>query len=73
MQSRLGSLTESLTNVLIGYWVAIGAQCLIFPAFGYHMPLRDNLLIGLWFTVVSIARSYCLRRLFNRLGIFQKH
>ncbi len=66
-QSRMGSLVESIANVAIGYGVAVGAQVAIFPLFGVHLPLQSNLAIGALFTVVSLVRSYCLRRLFRRL------
>ncbi len=67
MQSRLGSLVESLANVAIGYGVAVGAQLLVFPLFGVVIPLSSNLAIGIIFTLVSLVRSYLLRRLFNFL------
>ncbi len=66
-QSRLGSVVESVVNVLVGYGVAVGAQIAIFPLFGVNLPVSDNILIGLLFTAVSLVRSYALRRLFNRL------
>jgi hypothetical protein len=66
-QSRVGSMVESIANVVIGYGIAVGAQVVIFPLFGVHLPLHDNLAIGALFTVVSLVRSYCLRRLFRRL------
>jgi len=69
MQSKKYSLIESITNVLIGYLVALGSQLIIFPVFGISVPLRSNLAIGAFFTVVSIIRSYCLRRVFNRIKI----
>lgn len=65
-QSRKHSMLESLVNVLVGYGIALAAQLLIFPLFGIHVSLQDNIVIGLLFTVVSIVRSYALRRLFNR-------
>lgn len=65
-QSRGMSLTETLTNVVVGYGVACATQMLVLPLFGVVLPLRENLLIGLVFTVVSIVRSYTLRRVFNR-------
>lgn len=65
-QSKKMSFVESLANVAIGYFVAVGSQIVIFPMFGLHCTLRDNFLMGLWFTVVSIIRSYWLRRVFNR-------
>ena len=66
-QSRLGSVVESVVNVLVGYGVAVGAQIAIFPLFGVNLPVSDNMLIGLLFTAVSLVRSYALRRLFNKL------
>ena len=66
-QSRLGSVVESVVNVLVGYGVAVGAQIAIFPLFGVNLPVSDNMLIGLLFTAVSLVRSYALRRLFSRL------
>lgn len=64
-QSRRHSAIESVANVAIGYGVAVGSQIVIFPMFGIHIPIGDNLLIGLWFTAISIVRSYALRRWFN--------
>lgn len=66
-QSRVGSAVESFVNVFVGYGVAVGAQMAIFPLFGVNLPVADNMLIGLLFTVVSLVRSYALRRLFNKL------
>jgi len=66
MQSKTDSLRESFLNILIGYVVAILSQLSIFPLFGIHIPLSDNLLIGLYFTVISLIRSYTLRRVFNK-------
>ena len=65
MQSRLASFIESLVNVAIGYSVALGTQLAVFPLFGLEVRLGQNLAIGAIFTVVSIARSYCVRRAFN--------
>jgi membrane protein implicated in regulation of membrane protease activity len=64
-QTRLGSLIEALINIVIGYVVAIASQLAIFPLFGIHIALSTNLWIGLWFTVVSLVRSYIIRRWFN--------
>jgi hypothetical protein len=56
---------EAVTNVAVGYGVAVGTQIVVFPWFGLEPSLSDTLVIGAIFTVVSIARSYALRRLFN--------
>lgn len=66
-QSRLGSLCEALINVSIGYVIALASQLVILPAYGVHLSLWANVEIGLWFTAVSICRSYCIRRWFNGL------
>jgi hypothetical protein len=65
MQSRWMSLVESVANVLVGYIVAVTTQYLVFPLFGLHATLSQNLMIGLIFTGVSLVRSYLLRRAFE--------
>lgn len=65
-QSKLMSLTESLTNVAVGLLVSLASQIIIFRAYDIHVSLGDNVLITLWFTVISVCRSYALRRVFNR-------
>lgn len=67
-QSRTMSLVESLANVLVGYGVAVVTQILIFPQFGWNPNLAQNMRIGAVFTAVSLARSFTLRRLFERMG-----
>lgn len=67
MQSRKHSALEAIFNVVVGYLVAVLAQLAIFPSFGIYVAFSDNLIIGAFFTVVSLIRSYVLRRLFNRL------
>jgi len=64
-QSKRESFIEALTNVIIGYAVSVGSQLVIFPYFNIHLPLLVNLEMGLWFTFISLARSYLLRRWFN--------
>ena len=66
-QSKLGSIVESVANVVVGYGIAVTSQVLIFPCFGVHVPLTANLKIGLVFTVISLIRSYTLRRIFNKI------
>lgn len=66
-QSRIMSLVEAVTNVIVGYGVAVVTQILIFPIFGLHTTLAQNLKLGLVFTIVSIGRSYALRRFFEAI------
>lgn len=67
MQSRLMSATEAATNVAIGYLVSVAANIVVLPAFGYDVTIADSFAIGLAFTAISLARSYILRRVFNRI------
>ncbi|MGP6089763.1 DUF7220 family protein [Antarctobacter jejuensis] len=69
VQSRAMSLVESIANVAMGYGVAVTTQILIFPFFGLHTTLAQNLTMGAVFTVVSIARSYVLRRMFESMRV----
>jgi hypothetical protein len=64
MQSRVMSFVEAFTNVVVGYGVAVATQMIVFPWFGLRATLGQNLGIGLIFTIISLARSYLLRRLF---------
>jgi hypothetical protein len=66
-QSRTMSLVESVANVVVGYGVAVVTQILIFPVFGLHTTLAQNMKLGAIFTVMSIARSFALRRVFETL------
>ena len=70
-QSKWMSLVESIANVVVGYGVAVVTQILVFPLFGLHASLNQNLLIGLVFTGVSLVRSYFLRRVFEALRLRQ--
>lgn len=65
-QSRKASLAEAITNVVVGYWIAVAVQSVVFPLLGIRVSFSENLFIGAVFTAVSILRSYALRRLFER-------
>ena len=66
-QSRLMSLLEAMTNVVVGLLVAVTTQIMVFPILGLDASLGQNLKLALVFTGVSIARSYVLRRFFEAL------
>ena len=67
IQSRRRSLIEAFTNVVVGYALALATQIIVFPWFGLHTSLGDNLALGAVFMGISLLRSYALRRLFARL------
>jgi hypothetical protein len=68
-QSRRHSFYESLTNVAVGLIVSLTSQMILFPLHGIHVSTGTNLSLVAWFTAVSVARSYLLRRWWNRKTI----
>lgn len=68
-QTRKASFAEAMMNVAIGYGVALLSQIIVFPWFGIRIGLAENIAIGLIFTVISIVRSFALRRFFEALRI----
>lgn len=68
-QSRFMSAVESGVNVAVGFGIAVATQAVVFPIFGLHASTSDHLAIGAVFTVVSVIRSYCLRRVFEAIRV----
>lgn len=68
-QSRAMSLLESAINIAVGLVVAILANAIILPLVGLPASARQIGVIAAFMTVVSIARSFVLRRLFEALHI----
>jgi ABC-type long-subunit fatty acid transport system fused permease/ATPase subunit len=66
-QSRTMSFVEAITNVGVGFLLAVMTQMAIFPVMELQVSISDNLLIGAIFTAVSIVRTFTLRRLFESI------
>ena len=66
-QSKFLSAVETSVNTVVGYVVAVASQFVIFPLFDIHIEFHQNVLIGLYFTAISLARGYVIRRYFNGL------
>ncbi|CAN5156024.1 hypothetical protein BH10PSE7_BH10PSE7_09320 [soil metagenome] len=66
-QSRTMSLVESVTNVVVGYVIALIIQMLVFHAMGLAVTFGENIAITLLFASVSLLRGYVVRRVFNLL------
>lgn len=64
-QSKAMSLLESVVNTVVGLGVAMVATAAICKAYGIPMTWENNFIITFWMTVLSVLRSYLLRRLFN--------
>lgn len=67
-QSRIMSLVEAVANVTVGFGLALAAQMGLFRLVGIEASLRAQLGLCSAFTLMSIARSFLIRRLFTRLG-----
>lgn len=72
MQTAKGSALEAVTNTAVGFSVNFTANLILLPLFGFSaLTIRSNIIIGVIYTFISIIRSYVLRRVFNRLRIFE--
>jgi fatty-acid desaturase len=66
VQSKLDSFIEAWLNVLIGFGISVLANFVIFPWVGITASTIQVLLVGLFMTGVSVARSYLVRRWANK-------
>jgi len=66
-QTKLGSFIEAWANIAVGFSINFVANMLILPLFGFRVSAGGAFKIGLIFTVISLVRSYVLRRWFNGL------
>lgn len=67
-QTRTLSAVEASINVIIGWQIALVTQIAMFPLLNLQAALSQHVTLSLVFTVISLLRSYVLRRLFARLG-----
>ena len=65
-QTKRQSVIESVIQQATGYFVGLGTQYIVFPFYGMEVDLVTNLQIGAIFAIVSTARSYLIRRVFNK-------
>ncbi|MGB3044170.1 MAG: hypothetical protein WBB98_13385 [Xanthobacteraceae bacterium] len=68
-QSRLMSMLESIINVVVGFGISLVAQIVFLPMLGVTISLHQNLKFAVIMTVISIARSFILRRVFEAMRI----
>ena len=65
-QSKFVSFCEASLNTIVGYVLSLCVQVLVFLWYGIELQLYQNMEIVCVFAVVSLARSYVLRRIFNK-------
>jgi len=66
MQTKKQSLTEAITNTAVGFGISYVSTFLIFPVLGIVTSPGTNLIIVIYFTIISILRGYVIRRFFNK-------
>jgi len=64
-QPQWQSAAEAVTNNVAGFVIAVGAQEVVLPFFGFYPSLSDNMEITAIFMLISLIRSYFFRRLFD--------
>ena len=70
-QSKIDSILEASTNILIGAGIALLSQIVWFPLIGKEFTLPDNLMTTAFFTLISFVRSYSIRRIFNGKSVYR--
>lgn len=65
MQSKRLSLYESLANTFSGTVINIIVTQFVMHQLGYPITVVENLSITVLMTVISVARGYAVRRIFN--------
>jgi len=65
-QPRSRSFLEACMNILIGYSINFIMNAIFLPLFVEGFTVKDNLALGAIYTAISLVRSYCIRRWFNR-------
>lgn len=68
-QSKRMSLLESTINIGVGFGISLGAQMVFLPMLGVPINHAQNFAFACIMTVISLARSFLLRRLFEALHI----
>jgi hypothetical protein len=69
-QSKFMSMLETTLSTAFGFGFSLLAQWLVLPwLLGIEIPLHTNIAFALIMTLVSLARGFILRRLFEALHI----
>lgn len=62
--TKIKSLVESIFNIVVGFLVAYGGNIFILPFFGMPFSWANFGYIGALFTLLSLIRSFVIRRVF---------
>ena len=71
-QTHIDSFMESVVNIAIGLVVSTAANALVLPAVtGHPLTLGQNVALSVIYTLISLVRSYAIRRTFNGRSVWQ--
>lgn len=71
-QKKSHSLIEAIINIVVGIILGFFLNSFIFPLLGIVITKIQNIELVAVFTIVSLLRSYILRRIFNRIMLCPK-
>ena len=71
-QSKTMSVVESMTNIAVGMGISIVAQIIMLAWWDVHLKMSQNVIMTVIFTVISFARSFILRRVFEYIRYSQE-
>jgi len=70
-QSKIDSILEQSTGVIVGVLVALAGQYVWFPLIGKQFTGQEQLSTVAFFTILSMSRGYIIRRLFNGRSVYE--
>jgi len=68
LQNKTISFLEALTNTCLGFLLSLLLVNIVLPLFGFNVKFGQSVEITTIFSIVSIARGYIIRRVFNKKG-----
>jgi hypothetical protein len=66
MQTKKDSFKEASVNTTIGLVISFASTSVIMPMFGYDYDAAKFGMMTICFTLVSVVRTYIIRRYFNK-------
>lgn len=70
-QSKIDSILEACTGVIVGAVVALAGQYIWFPIIGKEFTGGEQLSTLVFFTMLSVSRVYIIRRLFAGRSVYE--
>lgn len=64
-QSKKASFQESITNVVVGFVIGYATNAIMLPLLGMHPSFGDSVILTIVFAIISVIRSYGIRRYYN--------